>query len=167
MHVALSLLVEAKWTHLIQAEWLRNVLKNRPDLDRAQLERTQALMNLAVPDALVEGFEDWVDMLHLPDPDDRHGLAAAIQAQASVIVTMNLKDFPEEVLEPFGVEAVHPDTFFLRLLKQNPGAIINAFRLQRESMKSPSVPPDQFLQIFERQGLQGTVQWLRPFLVLL
>jgi PIN domain len=79
MHLALTPLVEARWTHLIQAEWLRNVLKNRVDLERSKLERTQELMNAAVPNALVYGFEHLIETLQLPDSNDKHVLAAAIQ----------------------------------------------------------------------------------------
>ena len=42
------------------------------------------------------------DRLNLPDPDDRHVVAAAIRCQAAVIVTSNVKDFPKEILDPLG-----------------------------------------------------------------
>jgi hypothetical protein len=51
-------------------------------------------MNKAVRDCLVTGHEPLTEGLKLPDPDDRHVLAAAIKAGAQVIVTRNLKDFP-------------------------------------------------------------------------
>jgi hypothetical protein len=85
MHLALAPLVEARWTHLIQAQWLRNVLQNRVDLERSKLERTQELMNAAVPNALVIGFEHLIETLQPPDGDDRHVLAAAIQTRATII----------------------------------------------------------------------------------
>ena len=76
MHLALTTLVEARWTQQIQDEWLRNVLKNRPDLERLRLERTQIMMNQAVPNALVQDFEVLIDTLELPDVNDRHVLAS-------------------------------------------------------------------------------------------
>ncbi|MEY4530161.1 MAG: hypothetical protein RLZZ156_882 [Deinococcota bacterium] len=84
MHLALTTLVEARWTDLIQAEWLRNVLKNRPDLEPSSLKRTQAMMNQAVPNALVANFEPLIKTLVLPDANDRHVFAAAIASGANV-----------------------------------------------------------------------------------
>ena len=70
-------------------------------------------MNLAVRDAVVTGYEPLIGSLHLPDPDDRHVLAAAIRARAQIIVTFNLNDFPAEVLADWDVEARHPDDFLV------------------------------------------------------
>jgi len=100
MSLALTGLFRAKWTAAIHEEWIGNLLRNRDDLTRPQLERTRDLMDRAVPDALVAGYEELIDPLTLPDPDDRHVLAAAIRGRADVIVTSNLKDFPETALKP-------------------------------------------------------------------
>jgi hypothetical protein len=62
-------------------------------------------------DCLVEQFEPLIAGLDLPDPGDRHVLAAAIRGRADVIVTRNLRDFPPDRLAPYGIEAQHPDTF--------------------------------------------------------
>ncbi len=86
-------LFKPKWTSFIQDEWLRNLLSNRKDLTREQLNKTIAAMNRAFPDSLVEHFEPLIDSLELPDPKDRHVVAAAIRVNADVIVTANLKDF--------------------------------------------------------------------------
>jgi len=76
MHLALAAIYRAHWTNAIHEEWIRSVLKNRPDLTRVQLERTRDLMNAHARDALIQGFEDLIPSLSLPDPDDRHVLAA-------------------------------------------------------------------------------------------
>jgi hypothetical protein len=47
------------------------------------------------PKSLVSGYEARIPQLSLPDTDDRHVLAAAIEAGATVIVTFNLSDFPD------------------------------------------------------------------------
>ena len=78
MQLALTDLYRARWTEKIHEEWMRNVLKNRPDLSKEQLERTKSLMNRSVRDCLIEGYEFIIPSLDLPDPDDRHILAAAI-----------------------------------------------------------------------------------------
>lgn len=72
-------------------------------------------MDRAVPDALVSGYESLIEGLRLPNPDDRHVLAAAIKCNASVLVTFNLRDFPKDVLDIFDVEAMHPDDFIADL----------------------------------------------------
>ncbi len=124
-------------------------------------------MNAAVPNALVYGFEHLIETLQLPDSDDRHVLAAAIQARATIITTKNLSDFPNASLEPFGIEALHPDEFICRLLDINSAVVIGALGLQRQSMKHPPMNVDGFLQMLERQDLNKTVKRLKPFAVLL
>ena len=82
------------WTEEIHDEWMRNVLKNRPDLTRAQSENTRLLMNRYGRDCLALDGRSLIDTLTLPDQNDRHVLAAAITSQAPIIVTYNLSDFP-------------------------------------------------------------------------
>lgn len=94
LRLALADLFRVRWTDRIHEEWIRSVLAQRPDLLPEQLGRTRDLMDRAVPDCLVTGYEGLIDTLDLPDLDDRHVLAAAIRSQASVIVTYNLRDFP-------------------------------------------------------------------------
>ena len=105
MWLGLSGLFRARWSEQIHDEWKRNLLKNRPDLTADMLGRTALLMDRAIPDGLVRDFEGLIDGLSLPDPGDRHVLAAAIRCDASVIVTFNQKDFPDDRLSPFGIEA--------------------------------------------------------------
>lgn len=87
-------LVQAKWTSEILDEMLGALRKNLPDITAEQASRLRDRMNGAVRDCLVEGYEPLVEVLELPDPDDRHVLAAAIKATAQVIVTRNIRDFP-------------------------------------------------------------------------
>ena len=85
LELAVSDLYRAKWSDAVHEEWIRAVLKNRPDLTRVQLERTRDLMNMHARDALVTDFEPLIDVLELPDPDDSHVLAAAIKGHADLI----------------------------------------------------------------------------------
>ena len=87
---------------------MRNLLKNNPRVSRERLGRTRFLMDAAIRDSLVTGHSQIVDSLTLPDPDDRHVLAAAIHSGAGLIVTFNLMDFPLESVAPHGVETRHP-----------------------------------------------------------
>lgn len=135
LHLACSGLFRARWTNEIHDEWIRNLLKNRPDLQRHQLQRTRELMDKAVPDCLVTGHMKLVDGLVLPDPDDRHVLAAAICGHAEVIVTFNETDFPQDTLEDLGLETQHPDEFITHLINLDWGAVCRALKNQREMLK--------------------------------
>ncbi|MCG5511512.1 PIN domain-containing protein [Ectothiorhodospira lacustris] len=134
MRLAISGLYAARWTEQIHDEWTRNLLKKRTELADA-LPRTVGLMNQAVPDALVTGHEPLIPALQLPDPDDRHVLAAAIRAGAQLIITFNLKDFPTDTLASFGVEAVHPDTFLEQQFELNEGLVLRTVHRHRASLR--------------------------------
>ncbi len=82
-------------------------------------------MDAHFPDCLVEGYEPIIDNLQLPDVDDRHVLAAAIRGQAEAIITFNLKDFPASILEPFGIQAIHPDEFLSDMYELKPSDAIS------------------------------------------
>jgi len=109
MHLAVRWVFQPKWTPRIQEEWIRNVLKNRPDLKAEQLARTRASMEEWGRDWEVPDYEAWLPGLTLPDPDDCHVLAAALAGGVPLIVTFNLVHFPEATLAPHGVRAGRPD----------------------------------------------------------
>lgn len=163
MHLAVTDLFRARWTDDIHEEWIRNVLETRPDLRREQLERTRDLMNAHVRDCLVTGYERLIPTLALPDPDDRHVLAAAVRASADVIVTFNLKDFPTDMLAEHGIEGQHPDDFVADLLEIDPATVCAAARRHRRSLKNPPKSVEEYLAALERQGLSRSVAELREF----
>lgn len=134
----------------IHDEWTHAVLRDRPDLTRGQLARTRELMDAHAAGALVEGFDALIDTLRLPDPNDRHVLAAAIHGRADVIVTANLRDFPPDALRPFGIVAQHPDEFILHLLDLAPAAVARAAREHRESLRNPPKDVDTYLETLTR-----------------
>jgi hypothetical protein len=160
-------LVRARWTETIHDEWTRNVLANNPHVTPERLARTRALMDEAIRDCLVTGYEDLVDSLMLPDPDDRHVLAAAIRGGADAIVTYNLADFPGETLARFGIVALHPDDFLASLLDLAPGAVCAAVKVQRESLRNPPKTAEELLATLEAQGMTQTVARLRQFVAVL
>ncbi|AXA92927.1 PIN domain-containing protein [Massilia sp. YMA4] len=167
MWLALSGCFSARWSERIHGEWKRNLLKNRPDLMQAQLDRTSALMDAAVPDCLVRGYEKLMPGLTLPDPDDRHVLAAAIRCGASVIVTFNVRDFPAEALREFAIEAQHPDEFTENLFDLDREAVLAAARHQRVQLSNPAIGIERYLDILRRQGLPRTVDALAVYRCLL
>ena len=164
MHLALTGLFRAKWPADVHEEWISSLLQERPDLTRKKLERTRQLMDEHAVDALVTGYEDLIPGLQLPDPDDRHVLAAAIRGHADVIVTMNLRDFPPDDLSPFGIDAQHPDEFVLFLLDLAPGTVVSAAQNHRLSLKNPPKTGAEYLATLERQGLTQTVSVLREYM---
>lgn len=162
MRLALTGLFRAKWTEDIHAEWTRNLLANRPDISRDQVDRFKRLMNEHTRDALVEGYQSLIPAIEgLPDPNDRHVLAAAIVGRANVIVTYNLKDFPQPALTPFGIEAQHPDEFIRHLIDLNEIAVCAAIQQQRLALKNPPKSVEELLDILARQELPLTVAALR------
>jgi PIN domain len=163
MHLALTGIFGARWSPDVHEEWIRNLLSNRPDLTREKLERTRQLMDKAAPDALVTGYERRIAGLTLPDPNDRHVLAAAIQAGASVIVTCNLADFPSHILEAFDIEAQHPDEFILHLLDLAPGLVLEATENHRTSLKNPPKTVEEYIDSLESQELEQTAIALRKY----
>ncbi|MFJ2686620.1 MULTISPECIES: PIN domain-containing protein [unclassified Pseudomonas] len=167
MWLALSGRFRARWSLEIHNEWKRNLLKNRPDLTTEQLDRTSELMDQAIPDANVSGYEDLIEGLTLPDMNDRHVLAAAIRCNASVIVTFNQKDFPCTSLEPFGVEAQHPDEFVDNLFDLDPAAVVGAAQRQRKQLKMPPMDVSTYLDLLSRQGLVRSVETLTTYRTIL
>jgi predicted nucleic acid-binding protein len=164
MHLALIGLFRAKWSADIHHEWMSRLLRNRPDLTRVQLERTRILMDKHAVGALVSGYEDLIPGLQLPDPDDRHVLAAAIHCCADVIVTMNLRDFPADIIDPYRIKVQHPDEFILRLLDLAPDAVAAAAQNHRQSLQNPAKTVDEYLETLDRQGLMQTVPVLREYM---
>lgn len=160
MRLARTGLFRARWSDAIHDEWIAAVLEKRPDLEH-RLKRTRALMDQHVLDGLVSDYEHLVSGLKLPDEDDRHVLAAAIQCGADVIVTFNLRDFPGEYLRQYGIEAQHPDAFVCGLLEMDRNAVCEAVRRQRASLKHPPRSVDELLATFERQHLTQCVKALR------
>ena len=167
MHIALTDLYRAKWTDQIHEEWIRNLLKNRSDLSIEQLTRTRNLMNAGVRDCLVTGYEGLIRTLKLPDPDDRHVLAAAIWARADINVTLNLKDFPDKALEPYGIEAQHPDDLLDNQFELASDKACLAAKRNRMSLKNPPKNVDEYLATLEAQGLGKTASRLRQFAALI
>lgn len=154
-------LFHARWTLAIQDEWTRNLLANRPDIDPNVLRVTQERMVVAIPDCLVTHYEPLIDALQLPDPDDRHVLAAAITGHADAIVTLNLKDFPAETLARYNLEAQHPDDFVMNQLELREYEALAAIKRQRARLKNPPRSPSEFIDTLEQQGLVQSARRLR------
>ena len=153
--------IAPRWTARIHEEWISNLVAvGRAPLDR--LRRTRDLMDRALPYADVQDWEQHMDGLVLPDPDDCHVLAAALAAGAGIILTMNLRDFPAQCLAAHGVQAVHPDGFLCDLYNIDQELLQASAEAAHANLNrsTPSFP--DYLDILERQGLPALVQRLRP-----
>jgi len=164
MYLALTDLYRPRWTEEIHEEWMRHVLRDYPDMTRQQVERIRALMDSHVRGCLVTGYKSLVPTLQLPDPDDRHVLAAAIHSDADAILTFNLRDFPAASVARYGIEVVHPDDFLALQLDLAPTIVCSAAKTQRASLKKPPLSAEEYVRSLERQGLPRTVAKLRQFL---
>lgn len=160
MQLASTGLYRAKWSSRIHEEWIRNVLKNRPDFSREQLEKIRDLMNTSVLDCLVENYEDIEEGLQLPDSNDKHVLAAAIVSGCDVIVPFNIKDFPAKELTKYSIEAQIPDDFLLYLTDLDPNKFCLAIKTIRTRLKNPPKTITEYLETLSNQGLSKTVLFL-------
>lgn len=162
MELASASLFRAKWSDDIHDEWIGALLGDRPELAE-RLARTRKLMDEAVLDCLVTGHYDLIPSLELPDPDDRHVLAAAIHAGADAIITFNLKDFPKEVAAQYNVEVLHPDDFIEFQYDFENAAVIIAAQRCRSRLKNPPLSVEEYLEVLARQKLPKTVAALLPY----
>ncbi len=161
LRLAVEELCRAMWSDEILDEVFDNLQASRPDLDTAKLSRTRKKMCGAVPGCLITGHLHLVESLELPDPGDRHVLAAAVHSGAEVIVTDNLKDFPEAALRPHGIEALAADEFVLRVIEAAPRQVAVIVEQQAADLKNPPCTVEQVLERLAANGLKRSVARLR------
>jgi hypothetical protein len=159
-------LYSAKWSVHIRNEWTRSLLRDRPELSTQVAAAAQAMED-AIPDCLVSGYEHLIEGLLLPDADDRHVLAAAIVGHADAIVTWNQADFPQEVLDPFGIEVQSPDEFVLNQLMLEKLTALAALKRMRERFVRPHLDPPTLVALLEKRGLPQTAAHLHDMVALL
>jgi len=154
-------LVQAKWTGDIVDEMLRALQRNRPDLTEEKAARLRDLINGSVRDCLVTGYQPLVEALELPDPDDRHVLAAAIKAGAQLIVTRNRKDFPVKVLAHWDIRPKSPDDFVRDVMDFDSQAVWACVQQIVDSRTKRPVTVDDVLGELQRDGLVASAAALR------
>jgi predicted nucleic acid-binding protein len=153
-------LYSAKWSADIRDEWMRNLIANRPETQDS-VRSVATAMEDAIPDCLVTGYEHLIEGLVLPDPGDRHVLAAAITGHADCIVTLNQKDFPAEVLSAFGIESQTPDEFVLNQIMLRTTIALSAIKRMRVRWKKPEYSGTTLVDLMEKRGLTQTAAHLR------
>ncbi len=161
MRLAVHELIQSRWSEKIHEEWMTAVLRERPNLTRAQLERTRRLMDLHAGDCLVHGYEKHIEHLSLPDENVRHVLAAAIKSEADAIVTWNLADFPQKILAGFGIVRWTPDELLMHLLRKDEDAMVKLMREHRANLRHPSKSAEEYLETLEQQRLTRSTEVIR------
>ncbi len=161
LQLSMTEMFRARWTDRIQREWADAIKRSRPELDPERIDRTCNIIRRVFPECYITGHELLIDSLTLPDPNDRHVLAAAIHAHAQVIVTTNLRHFPEDALKPYAMTAQHPDEFIHHLFGIDPTATADAVRLVRQRLKKPAYEPAAFLDLLAQTGLPRSAAALR------
>ena len=161
LRLAVEELCRARWSDEILDEVFENLQAARPDLEPAKLAWTRKKMCDAVPGCLVTGHLHLVDSLELPDPGDRHVLAAAVYSAAEVIVTDNLKDFPRATLRPHGIEALSADEFVLRVIETAPVQVAAIVKQQAADLTNPPCTVEEVLEKLARNGLKRSAARLR------
>lgn len=151
-----------KWSEHIFDEWKAVMLRKGASIEEATKRAKRA--NLAFPDALVNNYSGLISSLELPDPKDRHVLAAAIKTNANVIVTNNIKDFPKEYLASFGLTAKTADDFLTDIVDLNPDMAVKAFRELVLNRRNPDLDEFQVLDILRIRGLKDTADFLHSHL---
>jgi len=164
MRIAIAGVVRARWSEHILDEMVTAILSQRPDLDRAALDRTRGRMCTAAPDCLITGFEQLIPGISLPDSGDAHVVAAAIRAGAQAIVTFSLRDFPDHDLERWNMEAKHPDEFVLDSIDLAPGLIVQCVTEQAAALTHPVQTTEDVLETLRCGGLVRSVAALRDLM---
>jgi predicted nucleic acid-binding protein len=151
-----------KWSEHIFDEWA--VVMRRHNLSEAEIQKRIDNANNAFPDAMVKNYIPLINGLELPDEDDKHVLAAAIKINANIIVTNNLKDFPQDYLSTFGLTAKSVDDFITDIIDLNHEKAVEAFRAMVINRRNPEMDEFEVLDSLRRIGLKDTADYLHTLL---
>lgn len=154
-------LIQVRWTSLIEDEWIRNLLKNNPSLQRANLDVSRARMHEAVPDWETVGSAKTTAALSKTAIGDRHVLSAAIDSECAVLLTFNVKDFDSAEAAAYSVRVVTPDDFLDSLIKARQDRALASFAECRSRFSNPSYSADEYILRFQNLKLAKTADALR------
>ncbi len=160
LRLAVERVCQIHWSAEVQYEWKRHLVDDAGYAE-AVITRTQARMDAAFPQAQVTGYEGLIPELFLPDPADRHVLAAAMQVRASVLVTFNLKDFPPKVLAEYGLLPLHPDVLLPRLWAESPDGFRQALKQLLSALKAPPMSLEDIATALAKLQMPQTALLLR------
>lgn len=151
-----------KWSKHIFDEWA-SVMQRKGISSEESLKRIRKA-NQAFPDALVNNYEGLIDRIDLPDDKDRHVVAAAIKTNAHIIVSNNIKHFPETTLNTYGLKVKNADDFLTDIIDLNSEIAIEAFREMVLNKKKPELDEFEVLNRLRKIGLNDTANYLHALL---
>lgn len=129
------------WSARIVAEAIDAIVDIHPAIPPEQVQRRFAAVDAAFEDARIGGWENLEATVTLPDPNDRHVVAAAVRGRADAIVTANVSDYPPEILGPLQIEIIHPDDFLLNTSSTSrPGSCSTSYE---NKPTTPGNPPSR------------------------
>ena len=164
MELAKAGAVTLLWSEAVHDEWTTALLRNRPDLDKSRISRTRTLLTLAIPDAMVVNYEHRCAGIALPDSNDIHVLAAAIEGKAAAILTFNTAHFPVKCIARYKLGILHPDSLLLTLLTVSPELVVEAVATTRKRMRQPALSPRQFTDAMKRAHLTAAAAALEQYI---
>lgn len=138
------------WSKDILGELRRNLVEAGEDA--RLIEKRMSTMTTYFPDAMVAGYDSLIPTMSC-DPKDRHVLAAAVRGGAEVLVTFNLRDFPDASTAHFDLEVVHPDDFLLDQLDLYHAPTLRALVELVDGYDSPAMTIDDYLLALTRAGV--------------
>lgn len=156
-------LYQVRWTDEILAGAFRNLIKDGR-IDATQAERLNQLMNRAFPEALIEMTDDLLPCMD-NDEGDRHVLAAALVGKADIIVTDNLKHFPQSSLSKFNVTAQSADEFLLSLLDFHGDRLMSVLATQAGRTKKPKLELVELLDLLKNVAPQFATSCLESLFI--
>lgn len=161
-------LFAAKWSERIEDEWIRNLSADFPK-ESAKIHHRRDEMRNSVPDWEIspEGIASIEHCIKIPDPKDRHVLAAAIVGHADCIVTDNVKDFGTNTVSKYGIEVIDTDSFIVSQIDLDEYQSLVALKDMRMRWRNPKATTEEFCAIFEKRQLLSTAQRLRERIELL
>lgn len=151
-----------KWSRNVFEEW-KEVMVRKGVSEEEAIKRIERA-NKAFPDALVLNYEGLIKQLELPDKKDCHVLAAAIKANANLIVTNNIKDFPKKYLQSFGLSAKTADDFLSDIINLHQQQAIVAFKEMVLHKKKPPLNELEVLNQLRKINLNETANYLHSLL---
>ncbi|WP_258098903.1 PIN domain-containing protein [Marinoscillum pacificum] len=163
LYLADADLYTPKWSKHIFDEW--GSLMECKGNDKLQIQKRINAVRNAFPFAEVVNYEHLIDQFNeIPDPKDRHVVAAAVRINANLIVTWNLKDFPSEYLSKFGLSVANPDDFIADIIDLHNERAVEAFREMVLAKKNPPYTEIEMLQILKQNGLEQSSDYLRAII---
>ena len=157
---------EPIWSQQIADEWTRNLVL-RTQIPRERIDYRRNRMNDAFPEASCDAGSETLNSVidhcrSKAEEKDAHVVATAIAAEASIIVTYNLKDFPPHILKPFGLEAMVPDDFFCDLADTDVLKALGTARAHFNSIRKPPLSAPDYLDLLSspKADLYQTRAWL-------